>query len=858
MPLRRNVSVGADRKIIAAILMTGSALASVAGASGAFAQTVVSSAMTADQSKSFSVPAGPLARALTSFGAQSGKQVSVETSVIQGLSSPGVTGRMSAQQALGQLLAGTGLTYRLSGNVVTLVKASANITLGPVRVGGSFNAHAAAIGPGNGYVATYTDAGTKTDTPLWEIPNSIHVITKQQILDQQPQNIEEALRYMPGVYGNVGGTSEAGGQTQNVTGSGTTTSILMRGFASSQFVDGIMSNSISAGETAFVERVEAINGPASVLYGQTSAGGLISTRLKQPTDTRIRNVTLGFGNWGRYQASFDVGDNITKSGNLQYRIAGIGVTQGTQTDYIRYERVGILPSIKWKIDDKTTLTLLGSYMYTPDEGTYWAGYPYAGTAVRLNGKYIPRSSNLGNPRSSSPSKEAAFEYQVSHKFNKNLEFQQNFRYENSTQTYNQTFGKSIDITNDTWNNNAWYSHAKHITAGLDTRIIGKLATGSIHHTLVAGIDFRHVTWDSTYSYDFSTYPIGIFNPSWDFSQPNYSLSGSNNVYSSISNGSHFQEGIYFQDQIKFGNLSVLLGGRQDWVSESSVFYSGYNYPKINYSQPMTKGKGESGSPSHFTWRAGLTYTFDFGLTPYFSYATSFVPQTYITNFAGQVLAPLTGKQFEAGLKYLIPHTDIFLTAAAYHIKENHYAASDDEHNGYERDWGKVVSKGMEFSAHANVTKNLHLTASYSYNDTRFASNGILGQSIDIYGNSKGYVPIKGKNVGQTPRNMTNLFVDYTPPTRIFKGIGFNFGVRYVGFTYPDSANSFKIPAFTLFDMGAHYDFSNLVPALKGLRAQLSISNLTNKRYLASCYLSSAAQCHYGQARRLYGNLSYSW
>lgn len=455
MPLRRNVSVGADRKIIAAILMTSSALASVAGTSGAFAQPVASSAMTADQSKSFSIPAGSLAKTLTSFGAQSGKQVSVETSVIQGLSSPGVVGLMTAQQALTQLLAGTGLTYRLSGNVVTLVKESANITLGPVRVGGTFNAHAAAIGPGNGYVATYTDAGTKTDTPITEIPNSVYVITKQQILDQQAQNVEEVLRYMPGVFAGSAGTAD-NGSANGTTGAGTTSAIMMRGFQATQYVDGIASRSNSAGETAFVERVEALNGPASVLYGQAGPGGLIATRLKQPTETPIRNVTVGFGNWGRYEATFDVADKVTKSGNLKYRIAGIGVTQGEQTQYLHYKRVGVLPSLKWDIDEKTSLTVLGEYMYTPDSGLN-IGYPGIGTLVPGKNGYIPRSRFLGDPSAKGNTEtEADFEYQFSHKFNKNWEFDQVFRYENSKRNMSTLYIRGgLQSDGETLTRSAW-------------------------------------------------------------------------------------------------------------------------------------------------------------------------------------------------------------------------------------------------------------------------------------------------------------------------------------------------------------------------------------------------------------------
>ncbi|WP_249208900.1 TonB-dependent receptor plug domain-containing protein [Acetobacter okinawensis] len=151
-----------------------------------------------------------------------------------------------------------------------------NITLGPVRVGGTL-VHQDPTGSGVGYVATTTMSGTKTDTPITEIPNSIYVVTKQLMQDQQPQDVAEALRYTPGVYSEVNGNYANGSGA-----SGTNSGIEQRGFSTSSFVDGLRLNSASAGETAFIERIEAVNGPASVMYGQTNPGGLIGISLKKP------------------------------------------------------------------------------------------------------------------------------------------------------------------------------------------------------------------------------------------------------------------------------------------------------------------------------------------------------------------------------------------------------------------------------------------------------------------------------------------------------------------------------------------------------------------------------------------------
>ncbi|MFT8783362.1 TonB-dependent siderophore receptor [Acetobacter syzygii] len=874
MPVSARPALGAISSVFLACvclphasrILAGTALTALVMAVSAHAQsaTTALSAATTQTTRTYNIAAQPLSSALLSFGKQSGLQMTAPGELLRGVKTGGVHGQLTSGQALGQLLVGTGLSYAPSGNgTVVLTKASANITLGPVKVGGVVNIHEAAIGPGVGYVATYTDAGTKTDTPITEIPNSVYVITKQEILDQQAQTVNEALRYMPGVYAEQLGTANVTTAAGNANGTG---SVMMRGFAATQYVDGIMSRTISAGETAFIERVEALNGPASVLYGQVGPGGLIATRLKQPGETPVHNVSVGFGNWGRYEATFDVGDKITKSGNLKYRIAGIGVTQGSQTDYLHYKRVGVLPSIKWEIDNKTSLTLIGEYMYTPSSPQGY-GYPGVGSLVPGLHGYIPRSRFLGDPSlNEDGQKDTAFEYQFQHKFNKFLDFQQTFRYEDSSTNNNQTYLRGALKADQTINRSAWRRASSNVTVALDSKVIGHLNTGDVKQTLVAGMDFRRVNIVQNLEYDINGVdPINIWDPVYYLTYPNYSLNSPDNIRWQNMRESQYQSGVYFQDQIKWGRLSVLLGGRQDWYNYEATVITANNYQASGHgviTEPHVSDR-ENSLRSKFTWRAGLTYNFDFGLTPYFSYATSFIPQTGSFQYDGQATQPLNGKQFEVGLKYLVPDTNILLTAAAYDIKENHYQITDTEHPGYQADAGTVTSKGVELSAHANITKDLRLTASYSFNETRVTKSNNTVYLTDMYGNAigpnDGAISEQGKYVAGLPRNMVNMFVDYTLPRKIFNGLGVNFGIRYIGSTYADNANSYKVPAYLLFDVGAHYDFQNASPMLKGLRAQVAISNLANTRYVTSCSSGdSGGMCYYGQAQRIYGNFSYSW
>lgn len=797
--------------------------------------------------RSFSIPAQSLDDGLARFGQQGGWQVSVDGNLAKSLTTHGVSGTMTSAQALDAILSGTGLTYTITGGrTVVLTKAAASIILGPVRVGGTL-VRQDPTGPGVGYVADTTMAGTKTNTPITEIPNSIYVVTKQEMIDQQPQNVAEALRYTPGIYAEGGGDSSTGAsQNSNVP-------IYQRGFATAQFVDGLISRSSSAGETSFLERIEAVNGPASVMYGQLNPGGMLDMSLKKPTKTPLHQVSLGFGNWGRYETTIDISDKLSKSGNVRYRVAAIGVTQGTQIDHVDYHRVGVLPSLTWDITSKTSLILLGSYMYTPGDGT-GSAYPVQGTLItNSNLARISRHTFLGLPNFNDVGeKDAMFEYQFKHDFDKYISFSQIFRWERNIYNQKSSYFSSVtDIPNISVS--PWANQYVATQAALDTRVYGKFHIKNVMNTWVFGTDFRNYSSNEVSQFDFNTPILNVYNPQPSYT-PCYSLSSSKcNVYEENDKYSYFQEGIYFQDQLKYKRLSVLLGGRQDWVD-----YKSHGMYKMNYEGSFDSGPTEKNPQprSAFTWRGGLIYNFDLGLSPYFSYGTSFMPQTQ-TNWLGQPFAPLSGKQLEAGVKYKIPGRDVLFTASAFHIVENHYLIADLVHSGgYSVDGGTVKSQGFEVSANANITKNLKLVASYTFEDVRFGRSSNADQSYNpITGSYGASVGESGKFVPYVPRNMLNIFADYTFANKSLSGFGINGGIRYVGTTYSDYIESYKTPDYILFDVGAHYDFGRRVPELEGLRAQLSISNLTNKYYVTSC---ATYQCYIGQGRRVYGNLIYNW
>lgn len=218
----------------------------------------------------------------------------------------------------------------------------------------------------------------------------------------------------------------------------------------------------------------------------------------------------------------------------------------------------------------------------------------------------------------------------------------------------------------------------------------------------------------------------------------------------VYNSSYFQEGVYFQDQMKWKGLSILSGGREDWVNYQLGANESYGNENARNIKTLTGSKPwASQSQYAFTLRSGLIYQFKFGLSPYFSYSTSFIPQAGSRNYLLQPFSPLTGKELEAGFKYKVPNNDIIITSAV----------------------GSVKSQGFELAANANVTKNLRVIASYSYTDIRFAKSNLTAVRYDpvtseTYGKA---ISQEGMTLPYVPRNMFSFFSDYMLPNNFIRG-----------------------------------------------------------------------------------------
>ncbi|HEX2842720.1 TonB-dependent siderophore receptor [Hyphomicrobium sp.] len=674
-------------------------------------------------------------------------------------------------------------------------------------------------GPVNGYSAKVSATGTKTDTPLLEIPQSISVITQDQISDQQARTVNEALRYTPGV--------SLDGFGSNVF----FDSIKIRGFTAPQYLDGLRLPTDSAAfavpriETYGLERLEVLKGPSSGLYGQSDPGGLINMVSKRPLDTPHFEVVGTTGSFDRLEGAFDVGGPVSTNPNLLYRVVGLARESDTEVDYQENNKLFIAPSVTWRMDTATSLTVLSQYQKIDNAG-YQQYVP--GQVTLLSSPYgrIPRSRYLGEPGFDKYDLEQwSIGYEFEHRFQPGLEFRQNLRYFDITQDMQSMRGDFLVGT--LFYRTPIYVDADASNFAVDNQLQADFTTGPLKHTLLAGLDYQRTRSSNTslLANDMGDYrPIDVFNPVYGaLPIPSRGdLAAFLDVESDLE-----QTGLYLQDQIKLDRWTLSLSGRQDWTTVETTS-SGLFPPKGDYER---KDSAQTG-------RVGLSYLFDFGLAPYISYSTSFVPNSGADS-SKNTFEPTTGEGKEVGLKFMPNGTNLMFTAALFDILQQdiltpvglYYVQTDE-----------ARVRGFEFEVRGNVTRELEIVGGYSKLDPE-----ITKSSAGFTGN---YVP--NVNLDQA-----SLWAKYTWFDGPLAGFGIGGGVRYVGENYGDQANNIYIPSYTVLDATASYDFAYLDPKLDGWHAQINATNLEDEYYVASCQ-SGLAYCGLGAGRTVLGTLKYSW
>ncbi|WAC19095.1 TonB-dependent siderophore receptor [Luteolibacter sp. SL250] len=692
-------------------------------------------------------------------------------------------------------------------------------------------------------VATHTTTGTRTQTPIISTPQSISAITRAELDARGVQRLTEAVSYTAGVLAADQGMDSrwdglrirgysAGSDTSNFYLDG------LRGPSGGQWTKGQF-------DTFGLERVEVVKGPSGVSYGLVTPGGLINAVSKRPTDDPFGSAGLQYGSHDTIQGTFDTSGGLGMEG-LRYRIAGLYRDGNSEVDHTELSRFFIAPSLTWDITDRTSLTILTQYQ-KDEGGATFQFLPTVGTLTRGPFGYLDNSTFLGEPDWNVYDREQfAIGYQFQHQFNDHLTFRQNLRYTHVDNLYHAMVG-GTGSTPTTFGRRAIVGDGISDGLAVDTLLEAKFETGPVQHTLVGGVDYVYSDWSHLRLVNSSAAavgpPINIYDPVYT-PGIDQTLKASTAWAGPDVDATESQLGIYLQEQAVFGPLHATLGIRHDWHR--------VDYDQANLTGSDHEGNGIEGAPTKFkvtpsatTWRGGLLYLFDNGLAPYVSYTTSFEAAPYSNlDLAGDPLRePVESEQYEIGLKYQ-PWEKALFTASLFQLTEENGEVQVQAGPPRYAQVGESETRGFEFEGRMEMAEGLDLIATYTYLDTEITrSSALLAAQA-------------GNDLPGVPEHLASLWLTYTFQQTFLEGLSVGGGVRYVGSSYGDAANSIEIPHYMLFDAAINYDLGRASSALEGMSVRLSATNLADKRYVATATGNTSA--FYGSGRFVNLGLNYRW
>ncbi|AWV04362.1 TonB-dependent siderophore receptor [Burkholderia sp. JP2-270] len=682
----------------------------------------------------------------------------------------------------------------------------------------------AAGGSSVGLVGLRTTAGTKTDTPVAEIPQTTNIVTAQQIEMTGAADLNQALRYVPG-FATFGADSR------------TDWYAALRGFTPSLYVDGVPAPNTAVianwrVDPYTIDSIAVLRGPTSVLYGAGEPGAIVDAHTKLADGERVREAGVQIGNNARKQFMLDVGDRLDPDGRYAYRFVGVARDGNAVTGPNGDRRVALAPSFRWRPNADTSLTFSASFLQ--DSGDISSNFlPASGTVLPNPNGRLSQDIYMGDPAFNDyRKKQWSLGYALEHRVNAIWTLHQDVRWSHLSLDDATVFGIGLAPRSTTnLMRFAGLFQLNYSRLDIDNRAQARFGTGPLEHTLLFGLQFdRQTTTNSVWL---------ALAPSLNLYHPVYRPVTAA-IFSGPTSLGHVDQytamnavGVYAQDQIRWQRWTLTLGGREDRVNARFD-------DRAAGTQSQTAGTQSRQDVSAFSGRIGLTYRGDAGLSPYVGYSTSFDPVIGVRMAGGGLPKPTRGTQTEAGLRWQPAGQNLMLNAAVYQIDQTNVVtpapANLDPTGTTSVQTGKVRSRGIELSAVGKLTRELSVVASYMYQDVK----NVQANDASL-NNWPVSVPL--------PRQMASMWADWTWHTGALAGLGIGAGVRYQSASAGAPDNSLTVPSTTLYDLAMHYE-------MRHWRFALNVANLFDRRYVSGC--TSYTLCVFGNERTVLASAKYNW
>ncbi|SHN42098.1 TonB-dependent siderophore receptor [Chitinophaga sp. CF418] len=687
-----------------------------------------------------------------------------------------------------------------------------------------------------GYKNTASFIGTKTATPLKDVPQSISYVTKELMQDQASVRMGDVVKNFSGVnqftfYDDItirGFRINGGSTTQLLNGLRTFT-----GFWKQPMVN-------------YLERVEVIKGPASALFGNASPGGTINRVTKKPLEEARKSLSFTMGSFNNNRVLADFTGPLNDEKTILYRL-NIGYENTESFRDLQFDKnLVIAPSVSFLPTEKTRINFDAVYNKSNSRLD-------RGQSVLYNGDLYstPISRSLSATNDYLNEETYTVTASLNHQFSSRLAF--NLAYLRTGYTedlleHRSANAYAVDSSGTPIPNlvarQSFIRKKNPSSDNASAYLTYSVETGKISHKLVGGYDYATsklppgASQLTASNYQLKAGGAAAYNPAkaanyvfYNYTTPDgkvisipkpnvssFDITKNDNKLEDPSKYTYVVQnsavlpsfssisGIYLQDQISIGNLKLLLGGRYESYTD-----------KPNYRTDSVKKVTQH----TFLPRLGVVYSINRNINVYGMYTKGYNPQDAAvqTNpLSGGPFDPITSQLWEGGLKTEWLNGNVTANAAVYHIVQTNtlYNANEPGNPDKMIQIGEETSKGVELDVTGRITDNWDLTLAYAFNDATISKSG------------KSDSALVGRQKPNAPKHQGNIWTKYTIPSGPVKGLGVGAGANFVTERNVSLNTKQTLPGYVLVNAAAYYQVNKV-------RLQVNFNNVTNKTYWVGGY-----------------------
>jgi iron complex outermembrane recepter protein len=776
----------------------------------------------------FNIPAQSASQVLNALSKQTGLQPFFTEDSVKGVQSPGVKGKYSLREALDKALAGTGLVYQFTAEKAVAIKAGPAEKVAELA---TIEVKDEAVTP---YIAKRSSAGTKTDTPLLETPMAIQVIPREIIDDRQSRTALDAAKNVSGVQTEPGAVYDQ---------------FLLRGFGSGYGVayrNGMKLEGVGgAVNSAFVDHVEVIKGPASMLYGRIEPGGFVNVVTKKPQADSAFSVQQQVGSWGQFRTTVDATGKVNEDGSVLYRVIGAYDKADSYIDFAHRDNKAVAAYFAFKPSARFEANL--NLEYYDDKQTHPrdGGIPVIGNRPAN----LPRNFSLSDPLAWSKfpytANRTLLGFDWTYALNDSWKVSQRFHYNKSSGDYASISERGAGSFNgtDTIQRYFYSNPVDRETFNTNLEISGKFATGDIKHNLLIGMDYfsYHDVWSGG---GLARAAQGI--PDLNIHNPVYGNINFATLQAEVNRASQNviwknqreNLGIYLQDQIDLGNRwQVLLSGRFDKATGRVPKTYGWYTDKTCYPNCTGSPLVEEPKISDFSPRLGVLYKLSNAASVYASYTESFGLNNGFSA-SGSPFPPQKGVQYELGVKANLFDGRVTTSATLFELYKRNIKTPDLANPMLSVVTGEVRSRGLELDIAGQVTKHISVIGNYTYNDVIITKDNTVGANAT-----------QGNRWAGVPLHSSSWWAKYDTAPGASEGWAFGLGVYMNGQRQGNNTNTWQLPGYGRVDAMLAY---RTKVGNKLVTTQLNVDNLFDKKYWTG--IGTSTYAYYGAPRSAMGSI----